>query len=275
MSWVKTLNLINILISWPSCCYMLLCLDNMILILATAPWWAYLGPKLCTKIFLHIKHRVLLAFDCGDAHMIVKLSCLQPWNYINPFSQSKTADKDYHLYLSPIICVLISNVKWMWSQQTKINILLMLLMAWCWLASWEYRSNMETFSALQALCAGNSPVIGEIPAQRRVTRSFDVFFDLRLNKHLSKQSWGWWFETPSRPLWRHCNDLVWEHDTADSFYRKISNIRRTLVEKKLSITQMKSEHRLSALLQLHLHSRLDFWPQGILQREPQENTRIF
>ena len=38
-----------------------------------------------------------------------------------------------------------------------------------------------------------------------MTRSFDVFFDLRLNKLLSKQWWGWWFETPSRPLWRHCN----------------------------------------------------------------------
>ena len=36
---------------------------------------------------------------------------------------------------------------------------------------------------------------------------FDVFFDLRLNKRLSKQWWGWWFETPSRPLLRHCNDL--------------------------------------------------------------------
>ena len=35
--------------------------------------------------------------------------------------------------------------------------------------------------------------------------SFDVFFDLRLNKGLSKQSWGWWFETQSRSLWRHCN----------------------------------------------------------------------
>ena len=38
-----------------------------------------------------------------------------------------------------------------------------------------------------------------------VTRSFDVFFDLRLNKRLRKQSWRWWFETPSSPLWRHCN----------------------------------------------------------------------
>ena len=66
---------------------------------------------------------------------------------------------------------------------------------------------METLSALLALCAGNSPVTGEFPAQRPVTRSFDVSFDLRLNKRSSKQSWGWGFETPSCPLWRHYNDL--------------------------------------------------------------------
>ena len=44
-----------------------------------------------------------------------------------------------------------------------------------------------------------------IPEQRPVTRSFEVFFDLRMNKQLSKQSWGWWFETISCPLWRQCN----------------------------------------------------------------------
>ena len=44
-----------------------------------------------------------------------------------------------------------------------------------------------------------------IPTQMPVTRSFNVFFDLRLNKQLSKQSWGWWFETPWCSLWRHCN----------------------------------------------------------------------
>ena len=65
---------------------------------------------------------------------------------------------------------------------------------------------METFSALLAICARNSSVIGEFPAQRPVTQSPDVFFDLCLNEGLSKQSWGWWFETPSRPLWRHSND---------------------------------------------------------------------
>ena len=68
---------------------------------------------------------------------------------------------------------------------------------------------MEAFSALLALCEGNSPVTGEFPTQRPVTRSFDVFFDLGLNKRLSKQSWGWWYETPSRSLWRHCNDTLW------------------------------------------------------------------
>ena len=46
---------------------------------------------------------------------------------------------------------------------------------------------METFSALLALCAGNSPVNGEFPSQRPVTRSTDVFFDLRVNKNSSKQ----------------------------------------------------------------------------------------
>ena len=48
-----------------------------------------------------------------------------------------------------------------------------------------WRHQMETFSASLAICAGNSPVPGEFPAQRPVTRSFDVFFDLRLNKRLS------------------------------------------------------------------------------------------
>ena len=69
-----------------------------------------------------------------------------------------------------------------------------------------WRHQMETFSALLAIWAENSPVTGEFPAQRPATRSFDVFFDLHLNKRLSKQSWGWWFETPLHPLWRHCNE---------------------------------------------------------------------
>ena len=71
---------------------------------------------------------------------------------------------------------------------------------------------METFSALLAICVGNTPVSGEFPAQRPVTWSFDISFDLRLNKRLSKQSWGWWFETLSCPLWCQCNGIIiWTH----------------------------------------------------------------
>ena len=53
---------------------------------------------------------------------------------------------------------------------------------------------------------------GEFPAQRPVTRSFGDFFDLYLNKRLSKQSWGWWFETPSPPLLRPCNEVELARD---------------------------------------------------------------
>ena len=52
-------------------------------------------------------------------------------------------------------------------------------------------------------------VTGEFPTQRPVTQSFDVFFDLWLNKQFSKQLWGWWFEMPSWPLWRHSN-VAWK-----------------------------------------------------------------
>ena len=47
------------------------------------------------------------------------------------------------------------------------------------------------------MTSSNGNIFRVFPAQRPVTRSFDVFFDLRLNKRLSKQSWGWWCETLS------------------------------------------------------------------------------
>ena len=72
--------------------------------------------------------------------------------------------------------------------------------------SW-WRHQMEKFPTLLAICAENSSVTGEFPAQRPVMRSFNAFFYLFLNKRLSKQSWGWWFGTPSRPLWRYRNVL--------------------------------------------------------------------
>ena len=88
---------------------------------------------------------------------------------------------------------------------------------WQWLSNHPWwRHQMETFSALLAICAGNSPVYGEFPAQRPVTRGFDVFFDLRLNKRLSKQSWGWWLETLSCSLWRQSN-VIWTMKWASNY----------------------------------------------------------
>ena len=63
-------------------------------------------------------------------------------------------------------------------------------LTWSW-----WRHQMEMFSALLAFCAGKSQITGEFPSQRPVTQSFDVFFDLRANKRLSKQSRRWRFET--------------------------------------------------------------------------------
>ena len=72
-----------------------------------------------------------------------------------------------------------------------------------YLLTW-WRHQMEIFSALLALCAGNSLVTSEFPVQVPVsTRSFDVSFDLRLYRRLSKQSWG--------SLWRHCNGSDYMH----------------------------------------------------------------
>ena len=63
---------------------------------------------------------------------------------------------------------------------------------------------METFSAVLALCARNSPVTGGFSSQRPVRRGFDISLDLRLNKRLSKQSWGWWLKTTSHSLSSSC-----------------------------------------------------------------------
>ena len=82
------------------------------------------------------------------------------------------------------------------------------------------------------------PVPGEFLTQRPVTRSFDVFFDLRLNKRLSKQSWGWWFETLSHPLWRHRN--------AKCLILYVLHFRRHLTIPPLEIN-MVSDHELRTM----------------------------
>ena len=79
-----------------------------------------------------------------------------------------------------------TGVIFVFHHDIKHNKPLLVCVAICW------RHQMETFSALLAIWAGNSPVTDKFPAQRPVTRSFGVFFDLHLNKRLSKQWLGWW-----------------------------------------------------------------------------------
>ena len=72
--------------------------------------------------------------------------------------------------------------------------------------SW-WRHQMGTFSAQLALCAGNSTVTAEFPPRKASDAELWCFIHLCLNKRLSKQSWGWGFETPLRSVRRHSNVL--------------------------------------------------------------------
>ena len=89
-------------------------------------------------------------------------------------------------------------------------------------------SNGNIFRVTGPLC-GEFTGPGEFPTQRPVTRSFDVFLDLRLNKRLSKQPRGWWFKTQSWSLWRHCNVKNyrnWDRISISSWIHKRHHIPR-------------------------------------------------
>ena len=88
--------------------------------------------------------------------------------------------------------------------QQQFSFCCVLLWFGCKPISWWFH-HMETFSVLLPLCAENSPVTGEFPSQRSVMWNFDIFFDLRLKKWLSKRLRCWWFEMPLHLLWHHCN----------------------------------------------------------------------
>ena len=124
---------------------------------------------------------------------------------------------------------------------------------------------METLSALLALCVcvcvcggggGDSPVTGEFPSHRPVMQSFDVFFDLRLNKRLSKQSWGWWFETPSRSLWRRCNGYtLWQSPSNFHVMHLVSRPTKQISWHSASNVMIS----ISWFWGADFHSKVNFW----------------
>ena len=112
---------------------------------------------------------------------------------------------------------------------------------------WHHQ--MGTVSMSLALCEGNPPVTGGFPSQRPVMQKFYVFFDLHLNKRLSKPSRCQWFETPSHSLWRHCNvptpSQCWEMIKKMQINSYVS--WNQLSMRRVSIIDMRFEWRSSSI----------------------------
>ena len=107
----------------------------------------------------------------------------------------------YHFFIWHIYPYHSGLLHWHWSN----HLIVLVPLKYPW-RTWVNQSIMMT-SSKGNIFHVTGQLCGEFTGLRPVTRSFDVFFYLRLNKKFSKQWWGWWIETPSRLLWRHCNDL--------------------------------------------------------------------
>ena len=127
------------------------------------------------KLQINTRHYLLYESNCGI--------------FSKPFMRNFSLKKT---------CCLATNIQLLYSQHCDR----------CWPSTImsRWRHQMETFSALLALCEGNPPATGGFPSQRSVTRSFDVFFDESLNRQLNIQWNCRWFETP----WSPC-DVVPRH----------------------------------------------------------------
>ena len=142
-------------------------------------------------------------------------------------------------YLISLQCLITSNVHRGWGHQ------------------------METFSVLVALCAGNSPVTGEFPAQKPVTRIFEVFFDLRLNKRVSKPSRRRWFETDSVMDFDKCP--IWGLGIGGHF----RSTRRERLSKRCVTTPADLPGMRCCLCTMGTRSKMPLitWPGAALQKQ--------
>ena len=114
---------------------------------------------------------------------------------------------------------------------------------------WKYHRSTSPVLCMMTSSNGNifrvtGHLCGEFTGHRGIprTKASDAelwcYLDLHLNKRLSKQSWGWWFETLSRSLWRHGNGsgngslsqraryeesvpMSWRHSGQQFWYRSL------------------------------------------------------
>ena len=114
-----------------------------------------------------------------------------------------------HLHQCCRIVNWILRNKTQWKLDTNNNFHIMVALDRDQIICTWWRHQMETFSPLLAICAGihRSPVNSPHKGQWRRALMFSLICAWMING-LSEQSWSWWFETPSRPLWRHYNETA-------------------------------------------------------------------
>ena len=111
------------------------------------------------------------------------------------------------LYFPKTSCKIFQTIRWRRPKwPSRSHEILRHLKCWLGQNAW-WRHKMKTFSALLAICVGNSPVTDEFPHKGQWRGALMFSLICTWKKRLRKQSWGWWFETPSRSLWCHCNGL--------------------------------------------------------------------
>ena len=140
------------------------------------------------KITMHLQNKLVRTPKSGKNCGVNKL------DYIDTNPRSHWNDNDIHKNTSMCSYDVIVMLYFCYASAGTTAAMLYMMTS----------SNGNIFRVTAPLC-GEFTGPGEFPTQRPVTRSFDVFFDLCLNKRLSKQPCGWWFETPSWSLWRQCN----------------------------------------------------------------------
>ena len=139
--------------------------------------YVHMYAELCIHARLLGIHVYIIMYTCK----MIMYTCILNYIYMQGI-----------MYTCTLYTYLCMHARWLCVQ-------VHLIMYTCKISMYAFIPNGNIFRVTGHL------VPGEFPTQTPVTRSFDVFFDLRLNKWLSEQSWGWWFETLSCPSWRHCN----------------------------------------------------------------------